>query len=446
MNEELTAALAAAEPPPTAPVALALDGTTLAAGAALLLVAGVLATLRFALRQAHKQRVLERTMSDAQRARLEPLLERVDSLATSASILSISARLGFVGALFLLVTGGGEPTAGDLLLTLALAVPVFWLATEGVPMALAKRFGDTWLVHGLPIFRVIQLPIAFVTHTLEGLRRAFLRMIGLQDTTRVERQIVEGLRDAIVGAEIDEDLDETEREIIGNVLDFSDVDVAAVMTPRTEVVGVEADSTLLAAAQAISGSAFSRIPAFEGNLDTIVGTFSARDLVNLVASGDFESRTLREILRPAYFVPETKEVSELLAEMRRDKTKMAIVLDEYGGTAGLVTLTDILEEIVGHMPDEFDEDAPHPIRRLPDGRTEVDAGLHVTEVNEELELDLPEEADFETLAGFVLARFGRFPKPGESFVHDGRRFTVVDANDRRVLKVCVGQAVAEKTA
>jgi len=450
LNDQLSAALAAAEPPPDSSVApfalVALDGSILAAGVALLAVAGVMATLRIALRQAHKQRVLERTRSDEQRARLEPLLERADSLATSASILSITARLGFVGALFLLISDGERPDAWDLLTTLGLAVPVFWLATEGLPVALAKRFGDTWLIHGLPIFRVVQLPIAFVTHTLEGLRRAFLRMIGLQDSTPVERQIVEGLRDVIVEAEMDEDLDETEREIIGNVLDFSDVDVAAVMTPRTEVVGVEVDATLLEAARAISSSGFSRIPAYDGNLDTIVGTFSARDLVHLVATGELDKRPLRDILRPAYFVPETKEVSELLAELRRDKTKMAIVLDEYGGTAGLVTLTDILEEIVGDIPDEFDADEPHPIHRLPDGRIEIEAGLHVSEVNEELDLDLPEEEDFETLAGFVLARFGRFPKPGEAFEFAGRQFLVLDANDRRVLRVEVRGVVAEKSA
>jgi CBS domain containing-hemolysin-like protein len=142
-------------------------------------------------------------------------------------------------------------------------------------------------------------------------------------------------------------------------------------------------------------------------------------------------------MRPAVFVPETKLISELLAEFRRDKQKMAIVLDEYGGTAGLVTMGDILAEIVGEMGDEFDERVEDDVWRRDDGSADVVASLRISEVNEELELELPEEEDFETLAGFVLARLGHFPKPGEALVEDEVEFTVLEASDRRVLRVRV---------
>jgi CBS domain containing-hemolysin-like protein len=116
---------------------------------------------------------------------------------------------------------------------------------------------------------------------------------------------------------------------------------------------------------------------------------------------------------------------------------MAIVLDEYGGTAGLVTVGDILAEIVGDIPDEYDEDEPAPIRRMPGGAAEVAASLHVSEVNEALDLEIPEEADFETLGGFVLAELGHFPEPGESFRHGPAEYSVLEASDRRVLRVRV---------
>ena len=142
-------------------------------------------------------------------------------------------------------------------------------------------------------------------------------------------------------------------------------------------------------------------------------------------------------------MPETKPVSELLTEFRREKIKIAIVLDEYGGTAGLVTLGDIIQEIVGDIQDEFDEVAPVPFRRLPDGRVEVSASLHVSEVNEELGTQIPEDGGFETLAGFVLARLGHFPKRGEIFAEDSFEYTVLEASDRRVIKVCL-RPVLEK--
>jgi CBS domain containing-hemolysin-like protein len=130
-------------------------------------------------------------------------------------------------------------------------------------------------------------------------------------------------------------------------------------------------------------------------------------------------------------------VDDLLHEMQRRRVHVAIVLDEYGGTAGLVSVGDILAEIVGDIPDEYDEDQPAPIRQLPGGAAEVQASLHVSEVNEALDLEIPEEADFETLGGFVLAELGHFPEPGESFKHGLAEYSVLEASDRRVLRVRV---------
>jgi CBS domain containing-hemolysin-like protein len=139
-------------------------------------------------------------------------------------------------------------------------------------------------------------------------------------------------------------------------------------------------------------------------------------------------------------------LSELLSEFRREKIKLAIVLDEYGGTAGLVTLGDIVREIVGNVPDEFAKDAPQPVRRLPNGTAEVDAALRVSEVNAELAIDIPEDEGYETLAGFVLSELGHFPKRGERCVVDGIEYTVIEASERRVRKVSIRRLAQRASA
>jgi len=230
------------------------------------------------------------------------------------------------------------------------------------------------------------------------------------------------------------------------VMEFRDADIAAAMTPRTEIRGVEIGESLLEAAKAMAECGHSRIPVYEGSLDRIVGILTARDVLQAAAQHGMQERSLRAILRSAYFVPETKRLSELLAEFRREKIKLAIVLDEYGGTAGIVTLGDIIRELVGDIQDEFDEAAPQPFRRLSDGRIEIDAGLRISEVNRELRTEVPEDGGFETLAGFVLAELGHFPKRGESFAAGPFEYTVIDASDRRVIRVSLSPRPREVVA
>jgi len=163
----------------------------------------------------------------------------------------------------------------------------------------------------------------------------------------------------------------------------------------------------------------------------------------VAADDGLETEKLRSILRPAWFVPETKPVSELLSEFKREKLKLAVVLDEYGGTAGIVTLGDVVQHLVGDIQDEFDEAPAQPVRRMPDGSAEVDASLNVSELNERLELAIPEDEHYETLAGFVLSELGHFPRRGERLRAAGCELVVLEASDRRVLKVLVRPLSAE---
>jgi putative hemolysin len=400
-----------------------------------LLLAALFAVLRSSLLHSNAQRVLARARSEAQRARIEPLLARADTLATSAGILEVTFELAFATQVLRLLADGGVVDTRAIAGTLLIAVPTILIASQALPTVIALGVGDRLLLWALPMFNVLQMPLRWLVRALEFSTRALMRLVGLRQDPASARQIVEGLREVIADSEISGDLDETEREIIGNVMEFRDVSVSAVMTPRTEIHGMEIGEGLLAAARKMAECGHSRVPVYEGSLDTIVGVMTARDV--LLAAGDegMSGETLRGILRPAYFVPETKPVSELLTVFRREKIKLAIVLDEYGGTAGLVTLGDIIQEIVGDIRDEFDQAAPTPFRRFPDGRVEVAASLRVSEVNGELAAGIPEDGGFETLAGFVLARLGHFPKRGETFSEDPFEYTVVEASDRRVIKV-----------
>ncbi len=407
-----------------------------------LALTGLFALLRSALLHSVPSRLLEQVHGDAERERLEPLLARAEALATSASILEITSEIFFV--VLTLGAIGEELTAGTMGLALAALVPLLVLVTEVVPSALRGERSDRLLLFTLPGFDILQRPLAAIILALEGMRRLVMRLFRVPDRARSARSIVEGIRNVIEDSERENELLESEREIIENVVEFYDVDVAEVMTPRTEVTAVGISEGVAAVVRAIAKSGHSRIPVFERNLDRIVGIAYAQHILQVVSEGSSDDVALADLLQPVGFVPETKLVSELLGEFRRDRRKTAVVLDEYGGTAGIVTLSDIIAELVGEVREELGEPLPERIRRRADGSFEIHAGLRISELNEELDLDLPDEEDFDTVAGFVLSRMGRFPKAGEKLEWNGIEIEVLAANDRRVLEVLFRRPAATK--
>ncbi len=399
-----------------------------------LLGASTFATVRIALQRSTQSRLLA-DLDATQRARLEPYVEQSDTLATSAGVLEVACRSALPILIYRALTAGESGTWAQAALALALAIPTILIFCEALPAAIAAHRGDALLRRVLPGFHTFQLPVRLVVRTWEIVRTGLQRAVGLDQNPNTSRQIVEGLREVIEDSEMSGDLDETERELIGNMIETRDAAVSTLMTPRTEIFGVELREGLVGAARVLAQCGHSRIPVYDGSLDTIVGLVSARDVVQAAAERRLEGENLRDLVRRVPFVPETKSVRELLADFRREKQKVAIVLDEYGGTAGLVTLGDIVIELVGDIDDEDDADEPEEIRHLPDGSADVDAGLHVSEVNEEFGTEIPEEAGYETLAGFVLSELGYVPKEGEVVQAAGAEFRVLAASDRRVLRV-----------
>jgi CBS domain containing-hemolysin-like protein len=246
--------------------------------------------------------------------------------------------------------------------------------------------------------------------------------------------------------------------MIERTLRFHDVTAGQAMTPRGEVIALPASADADEVLRVIEDSGHSRIPVYEETLDRVIGVLYARDLFRYVGkrlnghdSDDGQTRafTLAEIVRKPLVVPETKKLSDLLREIQLQKIHIAIVLDEYGGTSGLVTIEDVLEELVGEIADEHEDDEAPLFDRIDDRHAEADARIEVEEINRLMGLGLPEEDGFETLGGYVTTTLGRIPSPGTTFEHrhNGSRvlFTVLDAEPHRVNRLSVELAAAEES-
>jgi CBS domain containing-hemolysin-like protein len=213
------------------------------------------------------------------------------------------------------------------------------------------------------------------------------------------------------------------------------------MVPRPDMVGVEADATVDEALEKAIGAGVSRMPAYGEGPDDICGLVYLKDIIRRVRESDGARAKLRDLVRPAVFVPEQKKVAELLREMQRDKFHMAIVVDEYGGTAGLVTLEDLLEEIVGEIVDEYDVEEPR-VERLADGCLLVAGVTPIDEVNELLEIELP-ETDWDTVGGLMFNLLGHVPVEGEAVGFQGFEFRAERVQGRRILTVRISPKESE---
>jgi putative hemolysin len=223
-----------------------------------------------------------------------------------------------------------------------------------------------------------------------------------------------------------------ESQLLRSVVDFGQTLVREVMTPRPDIVAIKADATLDDLRQLVREQEYSRLPVFTENLDNIVGIIVVKDLIQMTAEPD-GSRRVSEMMRPAAFVPETKRVVDLLREFRQGRNQLALVVDEYGGTAGLVTVEDVVEELVGEIRDEYDSEA-EPIVRENDDTYVFSGKVGISEMTDRLGVEI-EEGGFETVGGYVLARAGRVPAVGERFDADGLEVEILEAERRRIHKV-----------
>jgi CBS domain containing-hemolysin-like protein len=284
------------------------------------------------------------------------------------------------------------------------------------------------------VLRVLRFVFGFVLFAINWIDPVVRRISGADLENGNGHDLSDQVMTVVEDHEQADEVDDVQKEMLEAVFDLPSTDAGEVMTPRTEVDGIDIGSDLDKIKEAILRYGHSRIPVYQDDLDHIVGILYVKDLIRFVGTG--EPFDLRSVLREPFMVPESKSVRELLAEFKARKVHLAIVLDEYGGTAGLVTIEDIIEEIVGEIQDEYEvQEAEPAIERVDDSTYEADARVHIEDVSDELDMTLPEDTDYDTLGGFVIASFGRIPQAGETFDFDDLRFTVVDAERTKVSRV-----------
>ncbi len=317
---------------------------------------------------------------------------------------------------------------------------------EVLPKSLSMRFAVPVALRVMPIVRLLYWLLLPFTTLLLLISSSVWRLGGGAKALpappvtgeEIEYLIGLGSRSGV--------LDEVKKELLNSVLEFADLKVKEIMVPRLRMIGIERATPFHEAARLIAESEHSRLPIYDESIDNVVGLLVVRDVITAMQKGlDREQFDLMHFAKPAFFVPELMKISRLLREFQRRKTHMAVVVDEFGGTSGLVTLEDVVEEIVGEIQDEHDAEE-RSIKALGDGRFLIDASTQLREVEEALGAEFPDDGDYETLGGFLTAIAGKVPAAGTLMVWEGLSFVIRQADERRVSKVEVARATRSELA
>ena len=390
--------------------------------------------------------------SGGRRARLLRLWlehpERVlSTLLIANNVFTIGAG-ALAGDIAAGVAAGAGVTPGTALaVATAVATAVVLFFGEIVPKTVAKRHPVRVALTNMPLVHFLYWALWPVS---TGLVRATSALVGLfgggknppapaVTSEEIEYLIEVGTREGV--------LDEVKEELLNSVLEFADRVVKEIMVPRTRMVALDKEVPPEEVVRIVTENPYSRMPVYEGSVDNVVGILLVRDIIQELRKGPLRGIPFERLLKPAYFVPEQMKISRLLKEMQKRKTHLAVVVDEFGGTSGLVTLEDVIEEIVGEIQDEADVESA-PIKALGDGNHLADATVPLRELEEYLnhaveglaqdrehEIRFPEEGDYETLGGFVTATAGRVPTVGSRIEWHGLTFTVRAGDDRRVTRI-----------
>jgi CBS domain containing-hemolysin-like protein len=334
---------------------------------------------------------------------LEPLFEPLG--AVSPVLVSV---LSFLVA-FALVTYAT--------VVIAELAPKYLALERALPLAL-------WTAYPLDAFHSVMRPF---TKVINASALGVLRLFGVRPGAEDQAHSAEELRMLVAASTKNGILQESERILVGNALDFAETLVRQVMVPRTEIVAIPDDTTVAGVVEVLKQSPFTRLPVYHEDLDHIVGVIHVKDVV-----GAAPERLVRDIMRKPLYLPETTHLDRALAQFRRERVQLAIVVDEFGGTAGLVTLEDVIEELVGEVQDEFDREAP--MLREEGGVYLINGLMTLNELRERLGLDLADEP-YDTVGGMIFGRLGRLAQVGDTVDIERYRFTVTAIDGRRVAQV-----------
>ncbi len=404
--------------------------------------------------------VAEFAIASASRSRLESLAER-DSIAAARALhlkdhdesvqgaTQIATMFLIIFASFIItpsVRGWAEQFAGfvrqewlsDVLQPVGFTVIAFVLTGLFLVVihlfakSLGERYADALVLRvagGMRMLvRILHLPQRVLTVIANLLLRPFSGAASFRESVTTEENLMDILEDgAKTGL-----LDRTEHELIESIFQFTETTAREIMIPRTDIIGVDLQMSASEILDLILEEGFTRMPVYEHSLDNIIGVIYAKDVLSLIQHRNLI--ILQDIVRPAYIVPETKPISELLREFQLKRLHMAIVVDEFGGTEGIITMEDILEEIVGEIRDEYDEEE-NPYELLADGSIEVEAQVNISDFNAFSPISIPESEDYDTIGGFVTKLFGCIPEAGDRITHEHTEIEVLEAEERRVIRV-----------
>jgi putative hemolysin len=326
---------------------------------------------------------------------------------------------------------------GEPLAILLVVMPIAYLSLvlgELVPKSLALRYSERIACVVAPPIDFLSRVSSFLVRTLTASSNAVLWFFGGKEKNEgVSFITVEEVKSLIQEGAAKGIFNETEKELIHSVFEFADTPVKAVMIPRPEIHAIEVHASLAEVAKSFVDSGFSRIPVYEGELDRIIGILYNKDVFKaLQEKSDFR---IRDHLHPAFFVPSSLPISELLKQLQRRRLAIALVVNEFGEVEGSATLEDLLEEIVGEIRDEYDREERGPVEHLPDGSMVIQGSTLLKDLKSDYGLPFEESPDYLTLAGFVLAQLKRIPRGGERVEYNGYRLTIVDMEGRRIVRV-----------
>ncbi len=358
----------------------------------------------------------------------------VEFLALLTSTIAVIAGALWVGERWNLAAADSWQTllAVAVLMGLLLVTVTTWTSWSA-----ARVFSEEFLFFSWPLWKAVATFASPLVWGAKLVDTALHRIAGRAPQQADEDTIEEEIRTIVTEGHREGLLEEEAREMIEGVIELGDADVSEIMTPRTDMHMLQVDMPWEKILDDTIQAGHTRIPVYDKNRDDVVGVLYSKDLLPELATGNPDSRTpIRELLRKPVFVPETKPVNDLLQMFQHMRTHIAVVLDEYGGVSGLVTIEDVLEEIVGEIVDEYDKEEVEEIELIDENTCLALGRTHVDDINEAMNLELPDDGDFDTIGGFVFTELGRVPLPGETLVwQESVRIHVLEVSERRIDRV-----------
>ncbi len=397
----------------------------------------VFSYLYFILNNFSRNRLEQITNGNASlRSRVDRFHETLPRAIHAVVVVEILSKTVFVLCAYsTAIALFGKDGPSGIVATLILSAFWFIFFCRILPAELGTRREEETILLTLPLLGFLGIVLLPIHSLLAPFRKAVVRIVKPSDPKEEAEHIAEEIIDVVGDGEREGLIREDEADMIENIVELRDVDVGEIMTPRTDMHVVEVSTSVRDAVRLAMDVGHSRIPVYEENIDRILGIFYVKEILKQWLNNSLDDLVLREILRKPLLVPETKKVSELLLEFREKKMHIAIVLDEYGGTAGLIAHEDILEEIVGEIIDEYDQDEEKELKLIDENTIDVSARLHIDDLNQETGTNIPESNDYDTIGGYIFSVLGKVPEPGDTVEEGNAKLTVTDVNERSINRI-----------